>query len=264
MAFFVPTGLGIGTNVETHPDQLASHAQAMQTLGARWSYSWGRLPVGPNYMPSLFPEARGVMTATELCAWRNAMISAGQQWDQLTWTFCNEPEASGKTPLDLTRLITAQLAQFALANIRLRIVFPNNNINTQASFDYGVEAFQRVRQAGVLVSPGVHLWCEAQYVPAVWDRYRAWIEGYGDRLAPITITECGPGPMCSMEQWLEFMPLAYRLLDDPRVGALAPFAAYPKTLGDVERHPGFMLRDGTLTPLGVQYRAEMARRSEPN
>jgi hypothetical protein len=261
VAFFVPTGLGIGANVEHQPDQPAAWQQAVQTLGASWSYSWGRLAVGPGYMPSIFPEAKGICSAHELAVWRVGMIDAGLQWDELTFTICNEPEASGVTPRELARLVLWQLCEFDAANIRLRIIFPNNNINTPESFAYGVEAFQRVRQAGVLVSPSCHLWCAPQYVPAVWSRYRNWIEGYGDRLAPVTITECGPGGMQPMSEWLRFMPLAYAILDDPRVGALAPFAAYPKFRAGVERHPGMMLPDGTLTPLGAQYVAEVQRRA---
>jgi hypothetical protein len=260
MSFFVPSGLGLGVNAETFPAQASMWQFAVDRLRPKWTYNWGRLAVGPGYMPSIFPEARGVCSAHELAVWRVGMIDAGLQWDELTWTICNEPEASGMTPRELARQVLWQLCEFDAANIRLRIVFPNNNINTPESFAYGVEALQRVRQAGVLVSPSCHLWCEPQYVPAVWNRYRTWIEGYGDRLAPVTITEAGPGPFCTTAQWLEMLPLVYALLDDPRVGAVAPFAAYPKHRQGVERHPGLMLPDGTLTAIGRQYVAEHTRR----
>lgn len=261
MTIQVPLGLGIGTNVETFDGrERAMWHQAVSRLGARWSYSWSRLDVGPGYVPSIHPEYKGVCSANDLLAWKRRMTAGGLQWDQLTWTFCNEPENSGKTPREIAGAVVRQLGEFDKADIRLRIIYPNNNINTERSFDFGVELFQRTRQAGVFLSPSCHLWCEPQYVPAVWSRYRNWVAGYGERLGPITITECGPGPMAPMSQWLEFMPLAYALLDDPLVGGLAPFSAYPKTRDGVERYPGFMLPDGTLTALGVQYVAERRRR----
>lgn len=259
MSIQVPLGLGIGTNVETYyGNERAMWQQAVSRLGAQWSYSWSRLDVGPGYVPAIYPEARGVCSANDLIAWKHRMIARGLQWDQLTWTICNEPESSGLTPREIASLVVRQLGEFDQADIRLRIIYPNNNINTERSFDFGVELFQRTRQAGVFISPAFHLWCEPQYVEQVWTRQRQWLAGYGARLAPAIITECGPGPSCPMSQWLEFMPLAYRLLDDPLIGGLAPFAAYPKQTGGV--YPGMMLPDGTLTELGSQYVAERRRR----
>lgn len=258
MSIQVPLGLGIGANVETFTgSERAMWQQAINRLGSAWSYSWSRLDVGPGYVPGAYPEWQ-IVSANDLIAWKHRMIARGLQWDQLTWTFCNEPEDSGKTPREIASAVVRQLVEFDIADIRLRIIFPNNNINTDRSFNFGVELFQRTRQAGVLLSPAFHLWCEPQHVAMVWARYRQWLAGYGQRLAPATITECGPGPIAPTAQWLEFMPLAYRLLDDPLIGALAPFAAYPKQTGGI--YPGLMLPDGTLTALGSQYVAERQRR----
>lgn len=261
MSMYVPTGLGIGANCEKFTGQeRAMWQQAMDRLGAAWSYTWGRLDVGPGYLPSVHPEWQGICSANDLLAWKHRQMARGLPWDELSWVWCNEPEACGKTPREVASLVVRQLAEFDRADIRLRLLFPNGNINTLENFDYTREVTQRVRQAGVLISPAVHIWCEAQYVPMVWDRYRNWIEGYGDRLAPITITEAGPGPNCTMAQWLAMLPLVYALLDDPRVGAVAPFAAYPKHRLGIERHPGLMLPDGSLNELGRQYVAERQRR----
>ena len=181
MAVFVPQGLGMGCNVETHANQQAAHAQAMRVLAPRWSYSWSRLAVGPNYVPAIFPEWE-IIPARDLAVWRVQMIDAGLQWDQLTWTFCNEPENSNMEPREIARAIVRQLYEFDNANIRLRVITPNGNINTQRSLNFGIDLFQRTRQAGVLLAPACHVWCGAQYVPQVWARYREWIEGYGDKL----------------------------------------------------------------------------------
>lgn len=265
MAVFVPEGLGIGANCEKFVGQ--EHQmwqQAMTALGARWSHSWGRLDVGPGYLPAVFPEAKGVCPAHELIAWKNRMIARGLQFDQLSWICCNEPENSGKSVDEVIDLVVEQVLEFRRARIRLRLLFPNNNINTWESFRFGVRLVEEARQALTLISPAFHLWCAPQYVPQVWSRYRNWISGYGERLPPVVITEAGPGSMQSMETWLEFMPLAYQLLDDPIVGALAPFAAYRKVRDEngtvVERHPGFISPEGVPNALGQQYIAERQRR----
>lgn len=262
MSVQVPTGLGIGANCEKYEgrERVMWH-QAVSRLGAAWSYSWGRLDVGPGYMPAVFPEAKGVCSAADLLAWKHMMMARGLQWDQLTWTFCNEPEDAGLTVDEIVTMLVEQVAEFRKARIRLRILGFNNNINTLRAFEFGVMLTQEARQAGLLVSPAFHLWCAPQYVAQVWARQRQWLAGYGDRLAPAVITECGPGAMQPMSEWLRFMPLAYALLDDPLVGGIAPFCAYPKVEGLVERHPGMMLADGTLTPLGTQYVAEVQRRA---
>ena len=76
----------------------------------------------------------GLMATTlrpnDLLAWKHRQVARGLQWDQLTWSCCNEPEASNVTPRELASLVVRQLAEFDRADIRLRLIFPNNNINT--------------------------------------------------------------------------------------------------------------------------------------
>lgn len=96
--FFVPTGLGVGANVETFSGrERLMWQQAMDRLGAGWSYDWGRLDVGPGYVPSIHPEHAGVCSANDLLAWKHRQMARGLPWNGLSWICCNEPEASGKT-----------------------------------------------------------------------------------------------------------------------------------------------------------------------
>ena len=269
VVFTVPRGLGLGVNSERLPDPTAGWHQAVGALRPAWTHSWGRLAVGPNYMPSIFPESSGIVPAAQLTEWASRMAAAGYKFQGLTWQICNEPWCYYQiTPRDLIDLVKAQDREFRRANLKARYVFPNENTNG-GNFDRFREYFQEARQERLLVTPGAHFWEKGQHLLDTIDNFFDWWAGYGyfSVAMPIVVTECGPGRWESMDTWLQTMPTMYALLDKrhpvigaPMVAALAPFAAYPKEDAGVERHPGLMLPDGALTALGQQYVAERTRR----
>lgn len=260
--FTPPLGLGIGVNSEKLPDPAASWHLAVNRLRPAWTHSWGRLIVAPNYMPSIFPESSGIVPASSLLSWASRMVSAGYNPHGLSWQICNEPWGYYQvSPNDLVDLIAAQSREFDRARLDAAFVVINENVNG-SNFDRTVAYYQRIRQRRIHARLGVHFWEKGQHLRDTIENFFAWWAGYGDwsTAMPIIITECGPGLRESMNTWLETMPTMYAMLDrrhpesgKKMVAALAPFSAYPKLEGTLERHPGFMLPDGTLTPLGEQY-----------
>lgn len=270
MSFYKPKGLGLGINSERLPDPTHGWHRANNALQPAWSHSWGRLFVGPNYMPSIFPEAHGIVSASELSQWRDGMIAAGARWNELFWQICNEPWGyHGVSALDMIGLIKAQDREFDRAGIKAQFVVINENINDNkdkpiSNYDMVRKYYEHVRQYRLHVTLGIHVWEMDWNLLNTIENFFGWWAGYGDwsTTMPIIITECGPGSFQPMSKWLDTMPIMYSLLDrrhpvngKKMVHALAPFCAYPKVTPGLERHPGFLSVEGVPNALGEQYLA---------
>lgn len=249
----LPVGLGMGVNLGmAEIERDAAMALAVATLQPDWFYHWRQWPATayPGFVPALQPcpgpghQAYPADVAL-IGGYRWAMAEAGGDLAACCWIIGNEPEFSGWTPDQTAAAMAAQARVLWDAGLTPVVIAPGGNIAPREHLDYLLHWRDAAARHGLAYTLAVHLYAaQVDWLVNAWHQLCAEL----DATEQVIVTECGAGYDQPMAAWLAVMPWLYTLAHDPRVRALAPFAAYPQA-----GYPGYMTHDGALTALGEQW-----------
>lgn len=248
----LPVGLGMGVNVEGSATALAL---ALDVLQPGWFYHWRQWPPSnhPGFVPALQPcpgpgHPPYLQPAPVIEGFRLAMRQAGADLDAVPWIVGNEPEFSGWTPEQTAAAIAEQVRVLWDVGLTPNVIAPGSNITTPEHLVY-LDAWRNAAaRNGLAYTLAIHIYeHRTDMLDFAWRRFVTTL----DHEEQVLVTECGAGANRTMDEWLSVMPWFYELASEPQVRALAPFSAYLRNVHG--EYPGFMLHDGTLTPLGEQW-----------
>lgn len=258
----LPSGLGLAIPLDfPGPDQQVWFDHAIEVFQPAWTYHWRQWPVTSHagFVPMVEP-LDWFADAHWLRGYVQEMRNAGVDVTRACWLIGNEPEYSGRSPQQSVEATMTQVTVMQEVGIEPTVIAPGSNIK-DPPFDYLRQWCDAALRRGLSFTLAIHIYDWRSWrLDQLWQRFCQWFDA--TNLDQVLVTECGAGPDRTFDEWLVVMPWFYRLLDDPRVRALAGGAAYDITMQNGEFYYGHLNADGSVNELGQQWLAERDRRND--